>query len=957
MFDIFLDFFKKLFKSRLFPITLIYLALFVIIVNRLFIIQIVQGPIHASESNTKYIKTREISSTRGNIYDRNGKLLATNALSYAITIDDNDRIESNKQRNRIIHDLVNIIEKNGDTLDTEFYIRQNSKGKLEFTVKDTENDKALTRFKKNAYAYTLDKKTKELTEEQKNATAQDVYDFLKNGTKTTPMFSIEGYSVKDTLKIMAVRFAIFCNYPKYQQVTVASNVTDGTVAAVKESSADLIGVDVQKQTKRVYNDSLYYSHLLGYTGKINAQELEKYNKANGKDYYDSSDIIGKTGLEMKYEKYLAGKKGSEMVAINHSTNKVIKVVDRKDPTAGNDLYLTIDGDLQKAAYHILEKEITGILISKIRSGINDYGSKGKSASKITIPIYEVYNALLNNNVIDITHFKTDDASSLEKQTYRKFHSHMRTIFNKLDDYLSINSKVTNDKAGDMEDYLDYFYQILSNQKVLLKNSIPKNDSTYKSYQDGDISLSAFLKYAIANNWIDLSKLKLGEKYYNSDEIYRKLINYTKDNLLKNDSVFNKMIYRDLIFSYKLSGTEICLLLFDQGVLKYNQDEINGLKSGSISSYSFMINKLKSLDITPGMLALEPCSGSIVITDVKTGEVRALVSYPGYDNNKLANKMDVSYYNKLHADKAYPWMNRPVSQLMAPGSTFKMVTSFAALESGITTPSTKIFAKNQFTNIKPSPKEHIYPSSYGWVNLSDSLRVSCNYYFYEMGWLLSKDSTGSFNEKLGLKKLNKYASMFGLNKTSGIELYEAKPHLSDKDSVRSAIGQGSNNFTPVQLSKYVTTLANGGTCYNLTLLDKIIDEDGKILLKSKHKVTSDLTKFPASSWDAVHQGMYEVANTAGGSAYSIFKDFDVTVAGKTGTSQISVNHPNNALFVSYAPYDKPEISVTAVIPNGYTSVNAAEMTREVYKYYFKLVSADKLLNSKVKLPQGSVGSID
>lgn len=957
MFDIILDFFKKLFKSRLFPITLIYLALFAIIINRLFVIQIVQGPVHANESDTKYIKTREISSTRGNIYDRNGKLLATNALSYAITIDDNDRIESNEQRNHIIHELVNIIEENGDTLDTEFFIQQNKDGKLEFTVKDTETDKALTRFKKNAFAYVLDKKTKNLNEEQKNATAQQVYDFLKNGTKTIPMFKIEHYSVKDTLQIMAVRYAIFCNYPKYQQVTVASGVSDKTVAAVKEASADLIGVDVQKQTKRVYNDSIYFAHLLGYTGKINAQELEKYNKTYGKDYYDSSDIIGKTGLEMKYEKYLCGKKGSEMVAINHSTNKIIKVVDRKDPTAGNNLYLTIDSDLQKAAYHILENEIAGILISKIRPGMNDYGSKGKSASKITIPIYEVYNALLNNNVIDITHFNADDAKPLEKQTYNMFQSHMHSVFNKLDDYLSINSKVTNDKAGDMENYLDYFYQILGNQKILLKNSIPKNDSIYKSYQNDDISLSTFLKYAIANNWIDLSKLKLGDKYYNSDEIYRKLINYTKDNILKDDSKFNKMIYRDLIFSYKLSGTEICLLLFDQGVLKYNQDEINGLKSGNLSPYTFIMKKLKSLDITPGMLALEPCSGSFVITDVKTGEVRALVSYPGFDNNKLANKMDVSYYNKIHADKAYPWMDRPVSQLMAPGSTFKMVTSFAALESGLTTPTNKIFAKNQFTNIKPSPKEHIYPSSYGWVTLPDALKVSCNYFFYEMGWLLSKDGSGNFNEQLGLKKLKEYASKFGLDKTSGIELYEAKPHLSDKDSVRSAIGQGSNNFTPVQLSKYVTTLANGGTCYNLTLLDKIVNQNGKILLKSKHKVTSDLTKIPTSTWDAVHKGMYEVANTAGGSAASIFRNFDITVAGKTGTSQISTTHPNNALFVSYAPYEKPEISVTAVIPNGYTSVNAAEMTREVYKYCFKLEAADKILNSKVKTPQGSVGSID
>ncbi|HWT27442.1 MAG TPA: peptidase, partial [Mobilitalea sp.] len=218
--------------------------MFSFIINRLFVLQIVQGPAHASEFDLKYTKTREIKATRGNIYDRNGKLLASNTLSYSITIEDNSKVETNDQRNEVILNMINIIEQNGDTLDTPYYIKQNDKGQLEFT---TTNSKDLTRFKKNAYAYMLDK-NKQLSPEQQKATAQEVYDFLKNGTgdSYTHMFGISNnYSVKDTLKIMSVRYALLCNYPKYLPITVASRVSDTTVAAIKEASASLPGVEVQ----------------------------------------------------------------------------------------------------------------------------------------------------------------------------------------------------------------------------------------------------------------------------------------------------------------------------------------------------------------------------------------------------------------------------------------------------------------------------------------------------------------------------------------------------------------------------------------------------------------------------------------------------------------------------------------------------------------------------------------
>jgi len=917
------------------------MVLFGVIVHRLFVLQIVEGPTHAEEYEYKNTVSREIKSTRGNIYDRNGMLLASNTLSYSVVMEDTSEITSNAQRNAVIYKLIQIIEKNGDTLDNPFYIIHTGNGEFEFTVTGS----ALTRFKKNVYAYALE--NNQLTEEQQNATAKDVYYFLKDGSKKYPMFGIsDEYSIEDTLKIMSVRYALFNNYPKYNQITVASNVSEGTVAMIMENIADLPGVQIKQETKRVYHDSLYFAHMLGYTGLINAEELDKLNSEAGEEYYNSTDIVGKTGIEKEFEEYLRGSKGSEIVTVNEN-GKVIGVVDRKDPLAGNDLYLTIDGNLQKAAYHILEKRIAGILLEHLTPDL-DYGTKGESASNIKTPIYEVYFALIDNNIIDIERLSAPNATSLEKQIYNKFIDARNEIFSRLNTLLAPDNETTNNKAGDMEEYLDYIYDILVDNNVILIDKIDKDDVTLRSYQNDRISLSKFLQYAIANNYVDLNKLDV-DTYYSSEELYQKLLNYTLE-LLEADSTFNKKIYRYLVFSYKLSGTEICLLLFDQGVLEYNEEDIQKLKSGAVSAYKFMEAKIRSLEITPAMLALEPCSGSIVVTDVNTGNVLAMVTYPSYDNNKLANKVDPDYYEWLYTDKSLPWMNRPTMQLTAPGSTFKMVTSIAGLEEGVITPHEKINDLGIFEKISLPAKCHIYPRSHGAVDISNALKVSCNYYFYETGFRLSIDSNGEFNEQLGLSRIKNYASLLGLDTKSGVEVGEAMPNVSDKDPVRSAIGQGTNLYTPVQLSRYVTTLANRGTNYKLTLINRIISKDGKIVFKNEPQVYKDLSSVKNTTWDSILKGMYMVTNEQRGSVYGLYGNFGVTVAGKTGTSQISLSKPNNALFISFAPYEKPEISVTVVIPNGHTSGNAAETARDIYQLYFNLENEEKLTSREASLPE-------
>lgn len=940
------------FDSRLLPISVVYILLFAILVNRLFQLQIVEGENYSQQSIKKSTYTRKIKATRGNIYDCNGKLLAYNELSNNVTLEINDKTKAltAEETNDMIYRLLQILHKNGESLSVEFYIEKTKKGKFSYTL----TGDALLRFKKEAFSESLEK----LTQEQRDISAEDLFNYLRYDTgSNSPKFQIGDIYDEDTaLQIMSVRYAMFMiRYKEYQPITLAADVSDETVAAIKENSADLPGIDITEDTTRVYNNSEYFAHILGYTGGVTSEKLEELVSQDPQTDYTTSDQIGISGIESSYESQLKGTKGSETLRINEGSGQVISIESQTEPVAGNDLYLTIDADLQEECYHLLEEHIAGILLSKINNSPSA-GSRGKSASEIRIPIYDVYNALIQNNVIDVSRFTDSDASSLEKSTYKKYRAKAKKIMGKMRNYLDPDSDTTyKDMSEDMGDFVTYFYTALKNENIILSGDIDTADTTYRDYQNGKVSLSKFLQYAISQNWVDLSILSIGESYFSTEEIYEKLVDYGFKNILEDDPTFRKMVYSYLIYHYELSGKDCCLLLFDQGDIKYNAKEYRNVKLGMTDPYDFLTKKIRNLDITPGQLGLDPCSGSLIVTDVNTGNVKAMVSYPSYDNNKMANQVDSEYfYSYLTQNTSSPLLARPTQQKLAPGSTFKIVSSVAGLEEGAISTGKTIHDDVTFTKInKPYPKCWSR-SGHGSVSVAGAIEVSCNYFFYELGYKLSGLAHGSVNNAKGLSKLKKYADMFGLTDKSGVEVPEAQPKFSEIDSVRSAIGQGSHAYTPIQLSRYVSTVANNGRCYNLTLVDQIKDVTGKVVLNNKAKVRNKV-KISSSTWNAVHEGMYRVVNSADSSIHSMYDKLKVKVAGKTGTAQQSKLHANHAYFISYAPYDDPEISVTCAIPNGFTSHNAAQTARDVYKYYFS--KNHKKVSGKVKMPESDATHTD
>ena len=388
---------------------------------------------------------------------------------------------------------------------------------------------------------------------------------------------------------------------------------------------------------------------------------------------------------------------------------------------------------------------------------------------------------------------------------------------------------------------------------------------------------------------------------------------------------------------------------------------NGLLNGETNAFSWIKSKLESLELTPGELALEPCSAGAVVTNPNTGEVLACVSYPGYDNNRLSNVMDRSYYVKLSMGMSRTFYNRATQEKTAPGSTYKMLSSVAGLTEGVINGNSYISCSGVFDKITPSPKCWIYPSAHGSLNVVGALQHSCNDFFYEVGYRLGLNSTGDskldndtsdgkstqnyYSSERGIAKLQKYAEEFGLGDTSGMEIPESDPQISDDNSVLSAIGQGTNNYTTSQLARYITAVANKGTVYNLSLLDKVTNPKGKTVKDYTPEVKNKVTDVSSTTWQAVHEGMRAVVTSEHKDIFTKLNASGVQLSGKTGTAQQSQTHPDHGLFVGFAPSDSPQIAFAIRIANGYSSTFAAEVGNNVMEYYYKVTPEKELITGE------------
>lgn len=469
----------------------------------------------------------------------------------------------------------------------------------------------------------------------------------------------------------------------------------------------------------------------------------------------------------------------------------------------------------------------------------------------------------------------------------------------------------------------------------------------RSYTSGSLA-SHILGYV---GRITKEELEGKEDVYGLNDIIGKIgIEYIMEDYLKGkngikqiDMAVDGTVTDEYIAEEAISGSDV-ILTIDANLQQVTE---NTLKAS-----------IQSIASSEGV---EVTGASAVVMKVKTGEVLAMASYPDFEPSDFVNGISTekwNYYTKESESsyaKNHPFLNRAISSTSSPGSTYKMVTAIAGLETGKITTTEKINDVGIYRYYSDyQPKCWIYSSygrGHGYLNVTNAIVHSCNYFFYEVG------------NRVGIENLAKYTKALGLGKKTGIELlgeeagYVASPETSKKlgqvwnggDTLPAAIGQGNNSFTPLQMAKYTSMLANGGNDIDVTIIKSVIDADGKEIpkqeleeyLKNRLGIEEDNSQkvtFNQTNLNAVLEGMRGVTTESGGTAYSIFKNFNIEVGGKTGSAQTGRKDANgknitNAWFVGFAPFDEPEIAIVVMIENGQHGSAAAVPARDIIAEYF------------------------
>ena len=447
-----------------------------------------------------------------------------------------------------------------------------------------------------------------------------------------------------------------------------------------------------------------------------------------------------------------------------------------------------------------------------------------------------------------------------------------------------------------------------------------------------------------------------DTYEMNDVIGRAGIQYTLEEYLKGedgvrqiDMAVDGTITEEYISQNAVAGNNVALTIdanLQQEVEEALEDNIKKIASGAYDNTKYDCK-----------------AGAAVVMNIKTGEVLALASYPNYEPELFVEGISEAKLKEYeNEDNLY---NRAISSTYAPGSTFKMVVATAALETGKFTTSTLVNDNGPYP-LGHHPVCWIYSDrhyGHGYINIVQAIKYSCNYFFYDIGY------------KIGIDKIAEYANYYGLGKKTGIELSGESPGIVAStqykketfgeewqlgETLSAAIGQSYNSYTPIQMARYICMIANGGKAVDVSVIKSITDADGNSIPKEEieEKVNAKLgidnssnvedLDIKQETLDAIIKGMKGVTSESGGTAYYVFSDLGMTIAGKTGSAETGEDDKVNGWFTGFAPYDDPEIAVVVLIENAGSGGNAAPAGKEIIQSYFGM-NAKKIKEDVTAIP--------
>ena len=910
----------ELLRNRLFVLLAAAAVIFMILVGRLFFMQIVNGE-EADASLTSSV-TREVTipAARGNIYDRYGRPLAVNEAAFSVEIDDSITVDYEDADAEAVS-LYKKLIKNGYVVGDDLPITKDAP--YEFTISSDE----LEEWKTNIG----------LTKKQMN------------------------YTAEETLNYLYERFGI----------------TDADMTEEEKRALVSLGININDKNIMITN--------LIMTIETNGGEIvDELPISQEQPYYflleDEDEILSwKSSVSMSEEEldYDAEESMQYLIELFGIPENISPSMQRKVAAVRYSLYLQRYKKYQPVT---VAREINDEVIAAVEENLDKF--PGVSVETESMRVYgdgEIF-----SNIIGYIR----QISDTELQEYSEYGYTSGDIVGKTG-IEKVMELELNGQDGKMLVEVDNMGRKIST----LETEAPVSGDDVFLTIDKELQISAYnyLKDALADaiitrltselekdvpvtlkqlftSMIDSNNISVTE-VMKAEDGYQKVL---KDIILAHDPDIDvtdsedkteaKQVLTNAVDNGTISYTTLIYVMIEQGVITADDNYKARIASGELTPFNVIIEKLESGDLEPAETGLEPCTGSVVVSNVNSGEVLALVTYPSYDNNELVNTFNNEYYNKLLEDPTTPLVNRPLMQKKAPGSTLKMITAIAGLETGVIIPDTQIRDKGVFKDAgTPYANCLIYSlngSTHGYVDVSHALEVSCNYFFYEVGYQLGNDTENPRSLK-GITILDEYYDAFGLNSPTGVEIGESAPSMASPsykeevikwqnpeatssqtawtsgDTIRAAIGQSVNSFSAASMNKYVATLANGGTRYKMHLLDKVKSSDGTVTEEVEETVENVLEIAP-ENLEAVYEGMLLVTQGSKGTLRTVFKDFPIDVAAKSGTAEENKNLSSHVWFVGFAPYDDPQIAVTVMIPFGdVTGSPAAVVARNVIGEYMGL----------------------
>ncbi|MBR6651554.1 MAG: hypothetical protein IKL30_00100 [Anaerotignum sp.] len=926
-----LDHFLDLCKNRIFVMLCGIIVLFAIIVVRLFSLQVIHGADYEESITASVSKKLPVPAPRGNIYDRYGRPLATNTAAYCVQVDGSVTLEFDREETQeLAAALTEALWTKGETHTDSLPITKKAPYRFTFDGTEEEQQTRETRWKNSIG---LEKKQRDMTAEECLQWLYETYEAPAAFTEAQKRTYVS-LCMSDDRNLMALTLAM-------KLTDFGEEITDELPLA-KEAPYSF-QFNGNKNREKSWKESMGMDGEEIYFDSL--QTLDYLRDYFGLPEGLPGDLIRST-LGIRYSMYL--QRYQQFQTVNVATDisdKTLAYVEENQDTFPCVIIDTIS--LREYPQGKYFSHILGYIRQMTE---NDYALYQNDVDADGNPIY---------SQTDIV-----GQDGMEKLFERELNGTDGQVLIEVDNQgrrMSVIDSTEPIPGKDLFLTLDSelqktAYDALENE--LRKAVLTKLTTTGKN----SVSTLELFQSMINVNHISAQDMLYAEEGTVQHTVYLRLkqVHPNFDPEQEDAAEVAKEFLQDALEKGNVTVRELTLMMIEQEHLPVTAQEKADIEAGA-SPLSLIIKKLSNGEMSPADTGLDPCTGSVFVTQVGTGEVLASVTYPSYDNNELVNTFNNSYYNDLLQDGNTPLVNRPLKQKKASGSTFKMITALAGLETETITPETLITDKGIFKDTGiPYARCWIYSNTGGThkdLTVSHALEVSCNYFFYELAYRMGNVTTG--NSANSITTLNEYMAAFGLNNYTGLELDEYGPTMAspankeravktfnpdattsqtrwtDGDTIRTAIGQSINSYTPAQITKYISTLANGGTLYKLHMVDHMQNPDGTLHSKVEETVENVIT-FKEENLQAVYHGMWLVSNGERGTLRGIFDDLPIDVAAKTGTAEEDKNRNSHTWFVCFAPYDDPQIAITVMIPFGENSgTPAPNVAKAIIKEYLGL----------------------